>query len=268
MSSLNPEEASSQTFALGGSRIQTPAVCFRHSIYGNHAPSFPNKFRRLKPAHPSLHRKNHVYLSQPQWVNFKQWRQGIKSNGFVVHCYADPRKDRLYLVGRLDDGRSFAAVDGKWRPSLHVFERDMDKVRATFSSLKHEAEPPTLESFDGGEKLLRLTFPRHRDYNAVRKRLEQAAVLSPDGDLKPPDAYFIPEWLLFPYTCRCRCPGSCLSFFLPIFASWVVSQKRIRATWLFPVSQCKRFSPRTNWRTVVREVFFLWHPRQECGAYS
>gem|GEM_PF-6699331 len=94
-------------------------------------------------------------------------------------------------MGRLDDGRSFAAVDGKWRPSLHVFERDMDKVRSALSSLKHEVGSPTLESFDGREKLLRLTFLHHRDYNAARKRLEQAAILSPDGDLKPPDAYFI-----------------------------------------------------------------------------
>ena len=121
-------------------------------------------------------------------------RRRIKSRGFVVHCYADSRKDRLYLVGRLEDGRSFAAAEGKWQPSFHVFERDMDRARRAFSSarfLQYEVVSPTLQSFDGGEKLMRLAFSRHRDYNAARKQLEQAAILSPDGDLKPPDAYFI-----------------------------------------------------------------------------
>jgi len=118
-------------------------------------------------------------------------RRKIKGRGFVVHCYADPRKDRLYLVGRLEDGRSFAAVDGKWRPSLHIFERDGDRARNALSSVKYEAGSPTLESFDGREKLLRLVFFRHRDYNDARSRLEQAAIPSPNGDLKPPDAYFI-----------------------------------------------------------------------------
>jgi len=64
--------------------------------------------------------------------------------------------------------------------------------------------------------------------------------------------------------------------FLPIFASWVVSQKRIRATWPFPVFQYRPFSPRTNWRTAVRGVFFygiyargakhIFNPRPVGGA--
>ena len=57
--------------------------------------------------------------------------------------------------------------------------------------MRYETAPPTLESFDGREKLLRLTFHSYRDYNDARRRLEQAAILSPGGDLKPPDAYFI-----------------------------------------------------------------------------
>ena len=50
----------------------------------------------------------------------------METRGFVVHCYADFRpgaeaRDRLYLIGRLEDGRSFAAVEENWRPSLHIY---------------------------------------------------------------------------------------------------------------------------------------------------
>ena len=31
--------------------------------------------------------------------------------GFLVHCYADLRRNRIFAVGRLEDGRSFAAVN-------------------------------------------------------------------------------------------------------------------------------------------------------------
>jgi len=111
--------------------------------------------------------------------------------GFVVHCYADFRKDRLYLIGRLEDGRSFAAAEGKWRPSLHIFESEKEKARIILSSLKYETCPPVLEAFDGSGKLLLLKFFHYRDYSNAGKLLEQAGISTPDGDLKAPDAYFI-----------------------------------------------------------------------------
>ena len=121
----------------------------------------------------------------------------MKSRGFVVHCYADSLKDRLYLLGRLEDGRSFAA-QGKWRPSLHVYEKEKKLVERTLSSLKYETGPPELESFDGREELIQLTFFHYRDYGAAGKLLEQSGLSSPDGDLKPPDAYCVRQHLRGP----------------------------------------------------------------------
>ncbi|MCL2472323.1 MAG: DNA polymerase II [Treponema sp.] len=115
----------------------------------------------------------------------------MKSRGFVVHCYADPRKDRLYLLGRLEDGRSFAAAQTSWRPSFHIYRNDIDRVKIALSSIKYEICEPLLESFDGIKALLLLEFLHYREYNAAGKFLEQAGLASPDADLKPPDAFFI-----------------------------------------------------------------------------
>ncbi|MCL2380393.1 MAG: DNA polymerase II [Treponema sp.] len=119
----------------------------------------------------------------------------MKARGFVVHCYADTRRDRLYLVGRLEDGRSFAAVDAAWRPSLHIPAGEEGRAKRVLASLKYETSEPltaaALEAFDGREALLLLTFSHYRDYSAAGRLLEQAGIASPDGDIKPPEAYFI-----------------------------------------------------------------------------
>ena len=122
----------------------------------------------------------------------------FSGRGYVVHCYADSRKDRLYLVGRLEDGRSFAAVEGKWRPSLHIYESEKNKAERVLSFLKYEPASPALESFEGKEKLLCLNFSRYRDYSAAGRALERAGILSPDGDLKPQEAYFIRRYIRGP----------------------------------------------------------------------
>ena len=115
----------------------------------------------------------------------------MKNRGFVVHSYADFRKDRLYLIGRLEDGRSFAAAEGTWRPSFHVFENDIDRVKRVLSSLQFEICPPKLEAFDGQGKLALLIFSHYRDYGDAGKLLERAGITSPDADTKPPEAFFI-----------------------------------------------------------------------------
>ncbi|MDR1618455.1 MAG: hypothetical protein LBS06_05330, partial [Treponema sp.] len=55
--------------------------------------------------------------------------------GFLVHCYADLRRNRIFAVGRLEDGRSFAAAESRWRSSIHIFEGDRDRAVALIGSL-------------------------------------------------------------------------------------------------------------------------------------
>jgi len=115
----------------------------------------------------------------------------MKNRGFVVHCCVDSRKDRLYLIGRLEDGRSFAAVEKNWQPSFHIYENDRRRAENVLSALKFETCPPELETFNGSEKLLLLRFSGYNVYNTAAKIMEQAGITSPDADLKLQGAYFI-----------------------------------------------------------------------------
>jgi DNA polymerase-2 len=109
--------------------------------------------------------------------------------GFLVHAYGDLRRDRLYLTGRLEDGRSFAAMESRWRPSLLVYERDRPRWGPLLASLPGRVQPSSLEDFFGRDRLLKLCFSSYGDRNTAARLLEKAGIPSPDGDGKPADAF-------------------------------------------------------------------------------
>jgi DNA polymerase-2 len=121
--------------------------------------------------------------------------------GFIVHASADLQKDRLFFVGRLEDGRSFAAVEAHWRPYVHIREADHG-AWAALDVPPHQKSPAILESFSGREKLLRLDFFRYRDRAAGVNLLEKAGISSPDGNTKPPEAFLLERRIRGPVEIR------------------------------------------------------------------
>ncbi|GHT73732.1 hypothetical protein FACS1894124_2560 [Spirochaetia bacterium] len=121
---------------------------------------------------------------------------------FLVHAWADTRKDRLYFTGRLEDGRSFAAMEAVWRPAFHVYERDLSRCGALLSSIKHEVLPPQLEAFSGREKLALLCFARYSGRLTALNLLERAGIPSPDGDMKPAESFLAQRFIRGPLEIR------------------------------------------------------------------
>ncbi|MDR2029164.1 MAG: DNA polymerase II [Treponema sp.] len=109
--------------------------------------------------------------------------------GLIIHAYADPHRDRLFFTGRLEDGRSFAAVEARWQPYFHIYSHDRERCSSLLASVNYEMRPPLLEAFSGKEPLVLLCFARYGDRSAAVKLLEQAGIPSPDGGMKPPDLF-------------------------------------------------------------------------------
>jgi DNA polymerase-2 len=122
----------------------------------------------------------------------------FRGYGFIVHCYADPRRNRLYCTGRLEDGRSFAAVEETWRPYIHIFEEDAGRVFSRLASLRFEKFLSPLESFSGKEKLFMLRFSRYADRSRAAEILEAAGIHSPDADIKPADLFLCEKMIKGP----------------------------------------------------------------------
>ncbi len=107
--------------------------------------------------------------------------------GFLVHTYPDRRRNRMFSVGRADDGRSFAVSDTRFEPSLLAECAAADLPPA----LASRCSPSPLVSFASGGPLLRIAFgsiPERSDAAAVLRR---AGIPGPDIELKPADAYLI-----------------------------------------------------------------------------
>ena len=110
--------------------------------------------------------------------------------GFIVHSYTDLKRNRLYMLGRLEDGRSFAAIEETWRPYFHISENDRSRAMPLLRAFKIE-EINALDSFSGGNKLLCLKFFNYSDRTRAASILEEAHIQSPDADIKPADLFLI-----------------------------------------------------------------------------
>ncbi|MDR0444261.1 MAG: DNA polymerase II, partial [Treponema sp.] len=111
--------------------------------------------------------------------------------GFIVHAYPDLRKNRLYFLGRLADGRSFAAVEESWRPYVHIFEKDRSRAMPLLGAFKFEETASALESFSGKEKLIGLKFLNFGERFRAAAVLEEANIPSPDAGIKPAELFLI-----------------------------------------------------------------------------
>ncbi|MDR3336169.1 MAG: DNA polymerase II [Treponema sp.] len=122
--------------------------------------------------------------------------------GFLVHVWADYRKNRLYFTGRLEDGRSFGAMDDSWVPAFHIYENDLERSTVLLSRVKHRVLPPEFEAFSGKERLVRLSFERYSARTSALDLLEAGGIASPDGGLKPADDFLIRRFIRGPVEIR------------------------------------------------------------------
>jgi DNA polymerase-2 len=123
--------------------------------------------------------------------------------GFLVHAYAQAARrhaadlrpgsspGRLFLLGRLDDGRSFAAAVRLSSAGFHISGGDLSRSAVLLSSLHYRSSDPRLQAFSGKEELVFLDFDSLADRNLAFRILSNAGVLSPDGAEKPAESFLM-----------------------------------------------------------------------------
>ncbi len=115
--------------------------------------------------------------------------------GFIVHVQKSISDGRIFLCGRLSDGRSFALADSRWRQSIALSEQDMTRAL----SLLQERGIREGSSFEVGinreenmEGLAcrRLTFTS-ADLKRSVEELQRAGIACSEADIKARDAYLL-----------------------------------------------------------------------------
>jgi DNA polymerase-2 len=108
--------------------------------------------------------------------------------GFLVHAWPRTRAGRtvLYLVGRLSDGRTFAAVEGRCRPSFFVRRSEAEAARRLAEA--EEWAEAGLSTMDG-EPCLRALFATAEARQKARDALAAAGLRTYEADLRIADAF-------------------------------------------------------------------------------
>ncbi len=111
--------------------------------------------------------------------------------GFLVHAWPRTRGGRtvLYLVGRLSDGRTFAAMEGRYRPWFCVRRSEAEAARR-IAELSEAAEwgEAGLSTMDG-EPCLRASFATAEARQKAREALAAAGLRTYEADLRVADQF-------------------------------------------------------------------------------
>lgn len=104
--------------------------------------------------------------------------------GFIVHAFVQNAGggSRLALLGRLDDGRTFAAVLEPYQPSFYVRESDRERLARRGCGLA-ATDRTTID----GEPVVRAAFDSVRELRIADAELRRAGVRTYEADLNAAD---------------------------------------------------------------------------------
>jgi len=111
--------------------------------------------------------------------------------GFILHSYARTKKGRtaLYLLGRLQDGSTFAIIENRYQPNFYIRESDCPVVEQTVNSqAAAELRPSQLRTMDG-EICLQVCASTQEAKRRLRDALQLAGVRTYEADLRVADQF-------------------------------------------------------------------------------
>jgi DNA polymerase-2 len=112
--------------------------------------------------------------------------------GFIVHAYfpKNKRSARLYLVGRLRNGDTFAVVEERERPALYIRESELSTAQGFLSIEAVRCEPSPYRTLDG-ETLSRLSWDTVQQYQQGFQILGERGIRTYEGDMRYTDQYLM-----------------------------------------------------------------------------
>jgi DNA polymerase-2 len=115
-----------------------------------------------------------------------------KAEGFIVHSSFSRGRgsSRLYLIGRLESGETFAVVEDRQRPCLYVRSSDLSLAMSVLGGGTFSADETPLRTMDG-EPCIRLSWDRVQQWQHAAEELLEGNVRTYEADIRFPDQYLI-----------------------------------------------------------------------------
>lgn len=116
----------------------------------------------------------------------------ISAEGFIVHAYRDARRERINVLGRLSDGRSFAATFPL--PDVLICVRAHDRTRAEEALARQKTNIRFADSdfhlFDGSD-CAKLSYVERKDSDRILRSLKAASIETFGNDTKDAVAFLV-----------------------------------------------------------------------------
>jgi DNA polymerase-2 len=112
--------------------------------------------------------------------------------GFIVHAFfpKDKRSTRLYLVGRLRNGETFAVVEERERPAFYLRESEQKPAQGFLSQDGALFEHSPYHTLDG-EVCVRVSWDTVRQFQQGFQDLTERGVRTYEGDIRFTDQYIM-----------------------------------------------------------------------------
>lgn len=112
--------------------------------------------------------------------------------GFIVHAYPGRGREnqRLYLIGRLADGKTFAIVEERERPGFYLRRSDLESVREYIHKTSGAWYASNLHTIDG-ESCIRVSWSSIQRSQRAVQELEERGIRTYEGDIRFTDQFLM-----------------------------------------------------------------------------
>jgi len=112
--------------------------------------------------------------------------------GFIVHAYPASSKTgtRLFLIGRLKGGKTFAVIETRERPAFYLRESDLGLREKEIDVNGGSFEESTLRTIDG-ERCVRVSWGSVQQFQEASQRFIEEGIRTYEGDIRFQDQFLM-----------------------------------------------------------------------------
>ncbi len=112
--------------------------------------------------------------------------------GFIVHAYTGMNRgsSRLYLVGRLKNGETFAIVEERENPGFYLRTSEQLQAKELLKSTGGQWEECSLRTIDG-ERCVRVSWNSTQQFQQAARVLTEQGVRTYEGDIRFTDQFLM-----------------------------------------------------------------------------
>jgi len=112
--------------------------------------------------------------------------------GFIVHSFIQekPGQPRIFFVGRLKNGHTFAAVEDRIRPGFYIRDSEANTARPVIGTFGAKLEKTSMKTMDE-EPCYWVSFHSPREFYRARRTFERNFIRTYEADLNMVDQYLL-----------------------------------------------------------------------------